>query len=443
MRTAEIIMIIAASTLDVTIAHAQESDLLQIYQQALLNDAQYNAEKAHHRTGQEHWLQGRSGLLPKISLDAQTHWSKSDYQAPTGNIEQKRKNRSYGIQLVQPIFRWQNWIEFKQGELQRRQAEIRLENVRQTLMLRVAHAYFDVLSATDVLKAVRDLHAADGEQLASAKKNFAIGNASIIDVHETQASFDRSTAKLIQSKSDLNLTQNYLFNITGEHPGLLRRLEDNVILLPPQPQKLSIWVKAAQQSSLAVKEQELILDIATNKVRIQKAEHLPSIDLIVRQSMQQNPNYNTSRTDSSSIGIQLSMPLYSGGMANSSIRQAVAMKEKKEFDLEDARRTATLAARKAWSGVMDGIAKENALKAAKSSALSAVASNKIGYKIGVRISIDVLEAQKKYSDIVQNLSRTRYDILLAQLQLKAATGALTEIDISEINALLSGEDTII
>jgi len=114
------------------------------------------------------------------------------------------------------------------------------------------------------------------------------------------------------------------------------------------------------------------------------------------------------------------------------------MQEQTEFELEDARRAAALTARKAWSGVMDGIAQENALKAAKSSALSAVTSNKIGYKVGIRVGIDVLEAQRKYSDIVQQLSRVRYDILLAQLQLKAAVGTLNEVDIAEINALLSG-----
>lgn len=438
MRPIKIIVISAVLLLDGMIAKAHDSDLLHIYQQALLNDARYTAEKAHQRTGQEHWLQGRSGLLPKISLDAQTHWIETDYQVPTGNIEHSRQNRSYGIQLIQPIFRWQNWVQFKQGELQRVQAKIRLENAGQVLMLRVAHAYFEVLNATDVLRAVRDLRAADGEQLASAKKNFELGNTSIIDVHETQASFDRSTAQLIKAKSDLDLTQNSLVRIIGQHPGLLRGLDDNVTLLPPQPLELSTWVKAAQQFSLAVQAQALLLDIAGNEVRIRKSEHLPSIDLIISQNIQQNPNANTNRIDSSSIGLRLSMPLYSGGRLSSATRQAVAMQEQTEFELEDARRAAALTARKAWSGVMDGIAQENALKAAKSSALSAVTSNKIGYKVGIRVGIDVLEAQRKYSDIVQQLSRVRYDILLAQLQLKAAVGTLNEVDIAEINALLSG-----
>lgn len=431
------IVIGAAVLLGGMVAQTQGGDLLQTYQQALLHDAQYAAAKAHQRVGEERWVQGRAGLLPQLSLDAQTHWVETDYQVTAGNIQQRRQNRSYGIQLIQPIFRWQNWVQFQQGGLQRALAQIRLDSAGQTLLVRVAQAYFEVLNATDVLEAIRDLRTADAEQLASARKNFELGNVSIADVHEAQASFDRTMAQFIKARSDLDLARYTLARITGQHPGALKGLRGNLALAPPHPAELDAWVKAAQRYSLDVQTQELLLSVAGNEVRIRKAERLPSVDLVISQNMQQNPNANTKRTDSSSIGLRLSVPLYSGGRLGSAAREALALQEQTEFELEDARRAAALATREAWSGVMDGMAQVKALEAAKVSARSAVSSNQLGYKVGMRVGIDVLEVQSKFSDIVQQLSRARYDTLLAQLRLKAAVGALSQDDIAEVNAILS------
>ncbi|WP_218568841.1 TolC family outer membrane protein [Pseudomonas sp. BGI-2] len=434
----ENIVLGATMLLGAVVAQANDLDLLQTYRQALLHDAHYSAAKAQLHAGYEHSSQGRAGLLPHVSLDAQTHWMETDHQVPNGNIQHKRQNRSYGIQLIQPVFRWQNWVQFQQGELQRVQAQIQFERAEQDLLLRVVQAYFTILVATDVLEAVRDLRTADAEQLASAKKMFEIGNVSIIDVHEAQASFDRSMAQFIKARSDLDLAQFTLVRITGQNPSALKGFHDSVALSPPQPFELATWVAAARRDNLGVQTQELLLDIAGSEVHIRKAEHLPTVDLVIGQNMQQNPNANINRTDSSSIGLRLNIPLYSGGKISSATRQAMAMQEKTEFELEDARRAAVLAARQAWSSVVDGMAQVTALEAAKSSAHLALASNTIGYKVGMRVGIDVLEAQGKLSDIVQQLSRARYDTLLAQLQLKAAVGALSEADIIEVNALLSG-----
>ncbi|WP_448109016.1 TolC family outer membrane protein [Pseudomonas azerbaijanoccidentalis] len=437
MKTGNIVLSVTI-LLGAVVAQASDCDLLQTYRQALIHDAHYSAAKAQLRAGYERSTQGRAGLLPRVSLDAQTHWMESDYQDSNGNTQHRRQNRSYGIQLIQPVFRWQNWIQFQQGELQRAQAQIEFERAIQDLLLRVVQAYFNILNATDVLESVRDLRTADAIQLASAKKMFEIGNVSIIDVHEAQASFDRSMAQFIKARSDLDLAQFTLVRITGQDASALKGLHDSVVLSPPQPFELATWIAAAQRNNFDVQVQELLLEIAGNEVRIRKAEHLPTVDLVITQSMQQNPNTNTNRTDSSNIGLRMNIPLYSGGRVDSTTRQALAMQEQTEFELDDARRAATLAARQAWSGVVDGMAQVKALEAAKSSAHSALASNHIGYKIGMRVGIDVLEAQGKLSDIVQQLSRARYDTLLAQLQLKAAAGALSEADIIEVNALLSG-----
>ncbi len=411
-------------------------DLLTAYRLALRHDAQYSAALAQRRAGDEGLNQGRAGLLPQISFDAQTSWSETEYEVVNGAIKKRRQNRSYGVQLVQPLFRWQSWIQYQQGGLQKLLAELQAKSAGQALMLRVAEAYFNVLNAADVIDALEQLQAADELQLASARKNFDLGNASIVDVHEAQMSHDRITAQLVKARSDLVLARHALARLTGRRPGALKRLGNQVMLSPPEPVDVEAWVMNAERDSLEVQTQELVLQIAGNEVRSRKAEHLPTLDMVVSQNMQQSPNVSTERSESAAIGVRLSMPLFSGGRTTSSAREAVALHQQAEYELEDTRRGAALAAREAWSGVMDGIAQVKALEVARVSADTAVRSNRRGYQVGVRTGADVLEVQGQLSDFVQQLAKARYDVLFAQLRLKAAIGALSPVDLDKINVLL-------
>ena len=421
-------------------AAVQGDDLLEVYQRALLHDPQYAAAQAQRRAGDERRIQGRAGLLPQVSLDAQNSWSETEYDLAVGSIEQRRQNRSYGIQLVQPLFRWQNWIQYEQGNLQQALAIARLTSAEQTLILRVAEAYFEALNADEVLNAVQGLSLASGEQLASAKKNFELGNVSVADVHEAQASFDRAGAQLIKARSERELARHALARIMGRQPGTLKSLRSDMALTLPYPQDLDQWVAAAERSNLEVQVQELLLAVAANDVRSRKAEYLPTVDLLISQTMQQSPNASTERTESGSIGLRFSAPLYSGGRLSSATREAQALRLQAEYELEDARRSAAFATRQAWSGVMDGMAQVKALEAARLSTQSAVESNRLGYRIGMRTGIEVLEAQSQFSDTLQQLARARYDTLLAQLQLKAAVGVLEPNSLVEVNALLVNDD---
>lgn len=417
----------------------QADDLMDIYHQALLHDAQFAAALAQRRVGDERLIQGRAGLLPQVSLDAQTTWSETEYDVAGGHIEQHRQNHSYGIQLVQPLFRWQSWLRYKHGGLQKTLAEIHLRSTEQALILRVAEAYFDVLNTGDVLDAVERLQGADAEQLASARKQFELGNVSIADVHEAQASFDRAAAQHIKAGSDLALARHALARIIGRQPDTIRGLRKQIALAPPQPTDIDTWVAAAERDSLDVQIQELLLSIADNEVRSRRAEYLPTLDMVISQNMQQSPTAGTERSESAAVALRLNMPLYSGGRLGSSAREAAALRLRTKHELEDARRTAALTARQAWSGVMDGMAQVKALETARISAQSAVDANRLGYRLGVRVSMDVLEAQSRLSDTLQQLSRARYDTLLAQLQLKAAAGTLGVGDLARINALLDDQ----
>jgi len=415
---------------------AQAADLLQVYRQALLNDAQFAAAQAQQRAGLELVEQRRAGLLPQLSLDAQNTWNQTQYEVVAGYIEHRQQSRTYNIQLVQPLFRWQNWVQYQQGGQQTALAANRLSSAYQELLLRVAEAYFEVLNAQDVLAAVRQLRSADAEQLAGARKNFELGNVSIADVHEAQASFDRASAQSIKAESDFELARHALARIIGRQPGSLLGLRIGVALDPPQPGNIEAWVVAAEQGGLEVQAQELLLNIAQDEVRSRKAEHLPTLDLVASQNMQPRPNVGTERSESTSIGFRLSMPLYGGGRPSSAVREAQALQVKTEAELEDARRAATLAVRQAWLGVVGGMAQVRALEAAKISAKSALDANRLGYKVGVRIIIDVLEVQSQFAETLQQLSRARYDTVLAQLRLKAAVGSLAEADLRELNTLL-------
>ncbi|AZL66746.1 TolC family outer membrane protein [Pseudomonas oryziphila] len=414
----------------------QADDLLSIYQEALHNDQQWSAAQAEHQAGLEAEVQARAGLLPELSLQAQNAWNRTQYQLDNEAMTHRRQSRTYSIQLVQPLFRWQNWVQYQQGSQQTALAISRYHQARQALLLRVAEAYFAILSAEASVDALRQQHAADTQQLASARKHFELGNVSIADVHEAQASADAALAASIKAASQVELARHGLARIIGRTPGPLQGLREGVSLAPPYPANIGAWLAAAQQDAYEVQTQALRLAIAQNEVRSRKAEHLPTLDLVASQGVQQQPNIGAARSDLTSVSLRLSLPLYAGGRPSSAVRQAQALSAQGEAQYEEAKRTAQLQVREAWLGVLDGRAQVQALEAARISARSALEANRLGYRVGVRVSIDVLEAQGRFTDIVQQLSRARYDTLQAQLRLKAAVGGLMESDLHEVNRLL-------
>lgn len=428
--------VLCTTLLLVCIPHSYATDLLSLYIEARQQDTEYAIALAEVLVGDEKAVQGRAGLLPQLSLESQTSMSNTSYELDSGSQEHRRQNRNYGVQLTQPVFRWKNWIEYEQGDLQKAVAETRLRKADQALIVRVAETYFAALNSEDIYDSIAMLRKSYSEQLASARKNFELGNVSIADVHEAQASFDRASANLIRANNDKVIAYQYLAKIVARTPGSLKGLSEPVYLTAPQPALVDEWLSVVESENPDIQIQKLLLDIVAHEVKRKKAEHLPTIDLFVSHNMQQNPSANTESSESSSIGLRLSMPLYSGGRTRSGVREALAMHSQAEYELEDARRTARVATWDAWSGVISGIAQVQALEAAQKSAQLAVDSNLMGYEVGVRVGIDVLQVQSQLSETMQQLSRARYDTLLAQLRLKAAVGALQEKDVEDINALL-------
>ena len=417
------------------------ADLMQVYREAQDNDPSFAAARATLDAGREKAPQGRAGLLPSLSLSGNSVWNKNEISTHQGQAIAKPHFNSNGYQLTlsQPLFRWQNWVTYDQAKIQVAQAEANFAQARQDLILRVAQAYFDVLYATENLKAVGANKTAIAQQLESAKKNFEVGTATITDTHEAQARYDLAQAQEIAAESDFAVKQQALVAILGKETGPLATTRKDAQLTPPQPSDMNQWVAAAEKDSITVQIQQAAAEIAAREVDKQRAGHYPTVDLVANQGYGKSfasASFGLLDTDYQNIGVQLNIPLFQGGQVVSRQREAAANRTAAQSTLEAARRGAALSSRQYYLGVTNGLAQVKALKAALTSSQSALESNKLGYEVGVRINIDVLNAENQVYVTRRDLAKATLDTLMAQLRLKAAVGALGEDDVAQINALL-------
>lgn len=419
---------------------ALSADLLQVYRDALANDAQYAAARATAEAGREKLPQGLAGLLPVIGGTANTIWNENKYSVDGGARTSKDYNtHAYNVSLTQPLFRWQNVVQYDQAKWQVVQTEANFAQASQDLVLRVAQAYFDVLNAQENLNAVRANKQAIAQQLEQAKKNFEVGTATITDTHEAQSRYDLASAQELAGENDLEVKRYALRLIVGKDIGELNRLKAGAVLLPPQPASMEKWVDAAEKDSFVVQAQQAAVEVAGREVERARAGHYPTLDVVANYGKTNGAlsiSSNSSlETDVRNIGLQLTIPFFQGGVVNSRTREAIANRTAAESALENARRTATQGARQSYLGVVNGLAQVRALNAALVSSTSALESNKLGYEVGVRINIDVLNAEQQVYVTKRDLARARFDTLLSQLKLKAAVGALGESDLEQINPL--------
>ena len=424
---------------------ARAADLLQIYRDALANDATYASARATRDAGLESLPQGLAPILPTVNATAFTQDNRNNISFRGAAPDSQRQGNSNGftVTLTQPLFNWQNIQAYKEAGFKAAQAEATFGQATQDLIVRVAQAYFDVLASQDSLAFIQGQKVAISEQLAQAKRNFEVGTATITDTHEAQARFDLATSQEIAAQSDLEIKKRTLQQIVGKFPERLEPLKPNIELNPPKPNSMEDWATAAASQGYPVRAQEATLEIAVREIERTRAGHLPTLNIVGSTgsssssiSTSTSINNNASDATSSTISLQLAIPLYAGGNVSSLVRQAVANREKAQQDLEGARRTAALSARQSYVGVTNGMAQVKALEAALVSSRSALDSNKLGYEVGVRINIDVLNAQQQVFSTLRDLSRARYDTILNGLRLKAASGTLGEADVEEVNRLL-------
>jgi outer membrane protein len=306
--------------------------------------------------------------------------------------------------------------------------------------VRATRAYFDILLAEVTLRQVRGNKTAIAEQLAQAKRNFEVGTATITDTHEAQARYDLVVAQEIGADNELQNRGRALQQITGKLYAALKTVAPDTKLSDPNPPNMESWVQLAEKQGYPVLIQDALTQIAQLEARRQSAGHYPTLDLVGTYSdtSQSGTTLSGLASDvrSGVLALQFALPLYQGGAISSREREAAANHEKAKQDLDNARRTAALQARVAYLAVISGNAQVRALQQALVSSRSALDSNKLGYEVGVRINIDVLNAQQQVFNTQRDLAQAVYNTIIGHLQLKANAGSLREEDLEEVNRVL-------
>jgi outer membrane protein len=422
-------------------------DLLDVFRQAQLNDAAYAAAKAQYQAQQERLPQARAGLLPNASFDAGYDYNDLDVQYSSLQFNSGQRDfesYDYGISISQPLYRRQNKLGYDQAKIQVSQAETELELANQDLVLRTATAYFDILRARANVINIRSLKSSVTEQLEQAKRNFAVGTATITDQREAQARHDQVIAQEIGFLNELQVSTYALEVLTGKPvQGVPAGLQLPITLSQPAPNDIGAWVSQAYRSSLQALRAQQSLDIAETEIRLQRAGHAPTLDVIgTLTHAYQGDGVLGVETELSTgvIGLQLSLPIYQGGAISSRTREALALHNRAAQELEDTRRSVALATREAYLGVSTGIAEVNALEQAVASTELQVESSKLGYEVGVRTAVDVLNAETLLAVARRDLIQAVYNTVLSQLRLQAAIGRLVQADLQGVNEMLAKEN---
>ncbi|MFN3544807.1 MAG: TolC family outer membrane protein [Thiobacillus sp.] len=414
-------------------AHA--ANLSEVFRDAQAYDAQFAAARAAYQAGQEKSVQGRAGLLPNVNVGGNVRYNNVDSSLPNGDADFASNGLS--LTAAQPIFRRQNQVVYEQSKNQVKIAELQFRAAEQALILRVAQAYFDVLQSQDNLAFIAAQKKAITEQLAAAKRNFEVGTATITDTHEAQARFDLAVAQEIAEQNTFNIRLRALEKLIGKPAGALDVLIDN----PPikaEPGNIDEWAQRAAQGNLQTEIQRIAKAIADQEVERNRAGHLPTLDAVAGYTINNNQNFGTTQVDTrtASIGLELNLPLYQGGLTSSRVREAVANQDKARNELEAASREASLSARQAWLNVNSGAARVRALEQALVSTKAQLDSTKLGLDVGVRTNLDVLDAEQQVLSARRDLAGARYAYLLSGLALKAAVGTLAPTDLAEIDQYL-------
>ena len=414
------------------------ADLVTVYRDALVSDPVFQSARAQYQAGIEKSPQARAGYLPLVTAGASTTQNNIGRDiAPNLNY----RVDAYFVSLSQPLFRAQNWIAIAQAGQQVVQTVATLETAKQDLILRVAQAYFDVLLAQDNVQLSGSQKTAISEQLAQAKRNFEVGTATIVDTLEAQARFDQAVAMEISDVNDLEVKKRALQQLVGKVVDGLVPLKDKLVLAEPAPNDIEAWVKAASDSSFSIAVSVAGLEIAKQEVNRQKAGHLPTLDLTASYSYSKNPSIVVPgllgpATDAGAVGLTLSVPIFSGGLTQSRVREALANRDRAEQDLENTRRGVAQLVRQNYLFVTSGISQVLALERAQDSSQSQLDSTILGRDVGVRTSVDVLNAQQQFYQTRRDLLQQRYNFLLNTLRLKASAGRLSEPDLEDVNRAL-------
>jgi outer membrane protein len=446
---------------------APAADLVAVYQRALQNDPQLREAEANRLAALEAKPQAVAALLPQLAASGRVTQerdtgSSNTVQAVSGitgapgqivyesfpfDGRTVTTTHLYGVDLRQNLFRWENWVALRHADSQVAQAEADYQAARQELMARVAQRYFDVLAAQDDLDAQTAALASINRQLEQAEKRYEVGLIAVTDVQEARASHDSSLAAVIESKRQLATSQESLREIAGEPFDSLARPAEPFELASPDPVDEERWVQMALEQNLALVSSRLAADIARENVQSARGGHYPSVDLVASRYRDTSdgtsiytdgtPFGGTSLDQTArSVGVQITFPLYSGGMVSSQVRQAVYLHRASKERLERVARQTERDTRDAYLGVLSGISRVKALDRALESNAVALKATESGYEAGTRTAVDVLESRRLWIQAQTNYSRSRYDYLMNLVKLQQAAGTLSLQSLQRVNGWL-------
>ena len=428
---------------------AQAQSLVEMYDAARGYDAGFISAKAQFEANLARANQSLGGILPNIAVSVSQ--IKTDYQRQVKGLDLVRQpvteleTKTTAATLVQPIYRPAAWAAYRQGGRLLQQAAAQYEAAEHDLLIRVSQAYFDVLTSEDNLELVQTQKKAVSEQLASAQRNFEVGTATITGVRDAQARFDLANAQEIAAENDLRIKRLALNMVVGLSEAKPKRLAKNTALVAPPKEDVKTWVSQSQANSPAVRQAQLALEVADFEIDKATAGHKPTLDAQMTYGRTENLNGTPLATGFSlpvttwnpTVGLVLNVPLFAGFSTMYKVKEASALKDKAQSDLENARRSTEQATRTAYFGLLAGLSQVKAYEAAELSSQSALDANKLGYSVGVNINIDVLNSQSQLYQTKRDLAKARYDVLVGNLKLRQAAGTLTPADLQPINDLLT------
>jgi outer membrane protein len=416
---------------------AAADDLRTVFELAIANDPVYREAEAAYRATLEARPQARALLLPDVRLSANTRTNDQDISLEGGfgvGGEIDFNSHGYSLDITQPVVRADRFLRYQQADSRIAQAAAELELARQDLILRLSQRYFDVLAAIDNLEFARAEKRSLSRQLEQAKQRFDVGLTAITDVQEAQAGYDRAVAEEITAENALDNAREALREITGEYHAEVEPLGSTMPLVSPTPNDIEQWTATALDENLQIVAAEHALETASQEIKVQQAGHLPSLDLVASRGYEASGGrFGGTQLHATSIGLELNVPLFQGGLVNSLTREARERHTQALERLTQAKRSTQRQTREAFLGVLSGISRVQALQQAVVSSETALEATNAGFEVGTRTAVDVVAAERALSDARRNYARARYEYILNSLELKQAAGILMPADLQEIN----------
>ena len=421
-------------------------DFKQVYEAALVQDASIRASRASADAGREKLPQARAGLLPQISATASRNNNNLDSTSPNllGNpvtTNDQYFSDSKTLQLRQPLVNMQRWQQFEQAKSLVAESEATLDRDLQNLVVRVTGAYFEYLMSDEQLELVLAQKKMYTSLVDAAKKGLAAGSGTRTDIDDAQARLDMASAQELEARQNQDQTRRQLEVLINQPVGSVAKLNVAALkLVGPVPANLEQWTLRAEKNSPEMKAMQARLDAARREVSKSQAGHLPTLDAIAQWSNSGSENITriNSRYENKSIGLQLNVPLYSGGYVNSTIRQAVAEQTRAEESMEALRRDLGVRVHKEYRGVSEGVMRVRALEQAVRSAEQMMMSTQMSLKAGSRTQLDVLNAQQQYTLALRDLAQARFIYLMSKVKLASLAGDDAVASVDEVNASLVG-----